>query len=265
VSLRIAQLEDRLGERLLERTTRSLRLTDAGLAYYERVAPALQAMHEAERALETRKVTPSGRLRVSTTIEGGQFLLAPYFAAYMRRYPDVRLDVVLSDRQLDLIGERVDIAIRAGALSDSSLIARRLRFGGAMRFYASAKYLAKRGTPERPRDLLEHDCLVMPSQTRPTEWTFREGRKLVTVDVRPRASVNSFVVLATLAASHLGIARMPEYIAREVAPKNALRSVLDDFLPSTESPLHAVYPSARNLSPNVRAFLDLLDEDSPLF
>ena len=116
VSFRVAQLEDRLGARLLERTTRSLRLTDAGAAYYARVAPALEAMRDAEDALESREAGPSGVLRVSATFEGGQFMLAPAFAEYMRRHPDVRLQIVLTDRMVDLIEEHIDVAVRSGSL-----------------------------------------------------------------------------------------------------------------------------------------------------
>jgi DNA-binding transcriptional LysR family regulator len=262
VSFRVAQLEDRLGERLLERTTRRLRLTEAGAAYYARVAPALDAMREAEQVLESRKIGPTGLLRVSATFEGGQFTLAPLFAEYMRRHPEVGLQIVLSDRHVDLIEENIDVAIRAGSLPDSSLVARKLSLGGGMRVLASPKYLERRGTPRRPRELENHDCLVMSSQSRPSTWTFHERRKVVTVDVRPRAEANSFVVLAELAKADLGIVRMPEHIARDAIESGALRPVLDAYLPPPPSGgyLHAVYPSARHLSAKVRAFLDLLDE-----
>lgn len=257
VSLRVAQLETRLGQRLIERTTRSFRLTEAGDAYYQRIAPALDAMHEAERTLEDLKAKPSGRLRVTATIEGGQLVLAPIFAEYMQRYPAVGLEVVLADRHVDLIAEGFDLAVRAGQLADSSLIARRLPAFGRMRLYASADYLKARGEPRRPEELKEHDCLVMSSQSSAGVWSFRVQRKIVQHAVRARASANSFIVLRELAAAGLGIARMPEHIGERPA-KDKLRRVLDAFAPPAVA-MHAVYPSARHLSPKVRALIELIE------
>lgn len=264
VSFRVAQLEDQLGERLLERTTRSLRLTDAGTAYYRHAQSALEALHDAERALSDGKAQLSGRLCVTATIEGGQFLLAPLFAEYARRYPGVQLDVFLADRHVDLIEEGVDLAIRVGALPDSSFVARRLTLRGSLRLYASPSYLKVRGTPRRPSDLAAHDCLIMTGQSQPLRWPFTVSRKAVTVTVKPRAQANSFVVIRELATAGLGIARLPDSIAEAALQAGTLRPVLEAFLAVTSgSWLHAVYPSARNLSPKVRAFLDLLDEQFP--
>jgi DNA-binding transcriptional LysR family regulator len=259
ISVRVAQLEARLGQRLIERTTRSLRLTDAGSAYYRRIAPALDAMHEAERTLDDLKAQPSGRLRVTATIEGGQFLLAPIFAEYMQRYPGVELEVVLADRHVDLVAEGFDLAVRSGQLADSSLIAKRLSAVGAMRLYASAEYLKARGEPRRPEHLSEHDCLVMSSQSSANLWSFQVQRKIVAFSVKARAIANSFVVLRQLAAAGLGIARMPETLGN-AQTGGKLRTVLDAYAPPP-IPLHAIYPSARHLSPKVRALVELLEKN----
>jgi DNA-binding transcriptional LysR family regulator len=264
VSFRVAQLEDQLGERLLERTTRSLRLTDAGAAYHRRALAALEALEDAERVLSDQKSQLSGRLRVTATVEGGQFLLAPLFAEYARRYPLVELDVFLADRHVDLIEEGVDLAIRGGSLPDSSFVARRLSVPHALRVYASPSYLKARGTPRKPRDLEAHDCLVMTGQSQPTRWPFSVAGKPVTVAVRPRAQANSFVVIRELASAGLGIARLPEKIAEPAVIAGSLRSLLDPFVHDAKSGgLHAVYPSARHLSPKVRALLELLEELFP--
>jgi DNA-binding transcriptional LysR family regulator len=260
VSVRIARLEDQLGERLLERTTRRLRLTEAGFAYHRRALAALETLRDAEQALSDQRLHPSGRLCVSATYEGGQFLFAPLFAEYARRYPAVKLSVVLADRRVDLIEEGIDVALRSGALPDSGLVARRLRIPGSMRYYASPAYLAARGTPRRPRDLASHDCLIMTGQSEPRVWKFSVGKKVVAVTVRPSAEANSFVVAGELAKAGLGIARLPAYVATKVFGHDALRPVLDAFVPESTGALHAVYPSARHLSPKVRAFLELLDE-----
>lgn len=264
VSFRVAQLEDQLGERLLERTTRSLRLTDAGAAYYERARGALEALQDAERALLDQKSQLSGRLRVTATVEGGQFLLAPLFVEYARRYPRVELDVLLADRHVDLIEEGVDLAIRGGALPDSSFVARRLSVPHSLRVYASPGYLKARGTPRTPRDLAAHDCLIMTGQSQPTRWSFTVAHKPLTIVVSARAQANSFVLIRELASAGLGVARLPVSIAQPAVDAGTLHSVLDSFHHQAKGAgLHAIYPSARHLSPKVRALLDLLEELFP--
>lgn len=262
VSLRVAQLEDQLGERLLERTTRRLRLTDAGAVYYRSAIAALEELRDAERTLSDRKSQPAGKLRVTTTIEGGQFTFAPIFAEYLRRYREVELEVMLTDRRVDLIEEGVDVALRGGELPDSGLVAHRLKLPGSLRCYASPHYLKARGTPRHPRDLEHHDCLVMSAQRDPTAWKFSVDGRASVVQVRPRALANSFVVLGEFAKAGLGIALMPSAVAAGLVQTNALRQVLAAFGPAT-TVLHAVYPSARHLSAKVRALLDLLDEGLP--
>ncbi len=262
VSLRVAQLEDQLGERLLERTTRRLRLTDAGTAYYRSAVAAIEELRDAERMLSDRKSRPAGKLRVTTTFEGGQFTFAPVFAEYLRRYPDVELDIILADRRVDLIEENVDVAIRGGELPDSGLVAHRVKLPGALRCYASPRYLAARGTPRHPRELAQHDCLVMSGQRDPAAWKFSVEGKSSIVQVRPRAFANSFVVLGEFAKAGLGIALMPSAVAAGWVEAKSLREVLAAFVPAT-SVVHAVYPSARHLSAKVRALLDLLDEGLP--
>jgi DNA-binding transcriptional LysR family regulator len=256
VSRKVAELEDSLGARLLERTTRSLRLTDAGAAYQLRVSPALDALREAEHAIEQQRAAPSGRLKITTTVEGGPSVLAPILTEYLELYPDVELRVELTDRRVDLVEEGFDLAIRAGSLPDSTLVARRLGTPGCLRVYASPAYLRKHGEPCHPRELTAHSCLLMSAQSSPAEWAFRQKKKPFSVKVRGRAEANSFVLLRELAVAGHGIARLPEYIAAEQASR--LRLILDAFTPEP-LPWHAVYPSARNLSPKVRALVDLLE------
>jgi DNA-binding transcriptional LysR family regulator len=259
VSLRVAQLEDQLGERLLERTTRRLRLTDAGAAYYQSAIAALEALRDAERTLADRRSRPAGRLRVTTTIEGGQYVFAPLFAEYLRRYPEVELEVFLSDRRVDLIEEGVDLALRGGELPDSGFIAHRLKLRGSFGYYASPAYLKARGTPRHPRELERHACLVMSGRREPLAWMFSVAGRASVVQVQPRAHANSFVVLGEFAKAGLGIAMLPSPVAAAWVAAGALREVLASFAPP-KAPFHAVYPSARHLSAKVRALLDLMDE-----
>ena len=259
VSVRVAQLENRLGVRLLERTTRTLRLTHAGATYHRSITPALEALDTAARAAGDLRSEPQGPLKITSTIEGGQFVLAPLLAEYMRRYPGVQLQVELTDRRVDLLEEGFDLALRMGRLPDSSLIAKKLRAPGHLRVYASPQYLTRHGTPKRPEQLEKRDCFIMTGQSDPSVWRFQASKKPLAVNVRTRASANSFVLLRELAAAGLGIARLPEYIAAPAVEAGKLRAVLDAFQPPA-MPWHAVYPSARHLSPTLRAFLALVDE-----
>ncbi|MFZ5892641.1 MAG: LysR substrate-binding domain-containing protein [Myxococcota bacterium] len=258
LSRKVAELEDELGARLLERTTRRLRLTDAGTAYYLRVRPALDSLREAELALEQLGSEPAGPLRVTMTVEGGQTLLAPVLAEYVTRYPKVELNVELMDRRVDLIAEGFDVAIRAGALTDSSLIAHKLGALGHLRVYGSPSYFARRGVPRHPRELAEHDCLLMSSQSAPADWSFQHAGRAFHVKVNGRSQVNSFMLLRELSIAGHGITRLPCYMAGDAVKAGLLRCVLDSFAPPP-GPWHAVYPSSRNLSPKVRAFIELLE------
>jgi DNA-binding transcriptional LysR family regulator len=263
VSAKIAQLEDHLGVRLLERTTRTLRPTDAGNSYLRFVAPAFELLEEGEHVVNDLQAKPSGRLRLTTTVEFGQG--GPYLTRalveYARRYPAVDVEVELLDRRVDLVEEGFDLAVRAGPLSDSSLIARRL--GPAhLRLYASPEYLRRRGTPRRPRDLVRHDCLVMTNHLEPETWSFRRksGSKpeSITVDVEPRIAVNSFRVLRALAIAGQGITRLPDHLGAEAVRDGTLRSLLDGHAPPPAY-WHAVYPSARHQSSKVRGFIEVLE------
>lgn len=259
VSVRVAQLEDRLGVRLLERTTRTLRLTHAGATYYRSITPALEALDTAARAIDDLNAQPSGPLKITTTIEGGQVILAPLLAEYMQRYPNVELQVELTDRRVDLLEEGFDLALRMGPLPDSSLIAKKLRAPGHLRVYASPAYLARHGEPKRPEALAKHACLIMTGQSDPAVWRFQVKKKPVAITVRTRASANSFVLLRELAIADQGLTRLPEYIATAAIAEGTLRCVLDAYRPPAMA-WHAVYPSARHLSPKLRALVALVEE-----
>jgi DNA-binding transcriptional LysR family regulator len=259
VSHKVAQLEDRLGVRLLERTTRALRLTDTGRAYYDRIVPALDAIHDAEREIADLHAEPRGLLRLTAPAEFGQLALGEIVAEYLRRHVAMEVQAELTDRVVNLVEEGFDLAIRRGPLPDSTLITRKVGHPMHLRLYASRVYLQRRGAPRRPEDLAAHNCLVMSGLRNPTTWMFRRGRKRVAVEVRPHVGINSFHVLRELAVAGHGIAKLPEFLGQQGLPDSMLRTVLDAFV---EPPFewHAVYPSARNLSAKVRSFLDVLAE-----
>ncbi|AGC48685.1 LysR family transcriptional regulator [Myxococcus stipitatus DSM 14675] len=259
VSLKVAQLEDTLGARLLERTTRTLKLTEVGTAFYAQSQPALSQLHEAGQHVLDTRARPSGRLRIAMLFEPGQLLLSGILSEYLARYPEVHVDVELTDRYVDLVNEGFDVALRPGPLPDSSLKSLRFTMSGGLKLYASPTYLRGRSRLRRPEDLASHDCLVMSTKHHPTQWDFVQGRRKVALRVKERMRVNSFVLLRDLAVAGHGITRLPETFARPAVRAGKLRAVLEDFAPPPVE-WHALYPSARNLSPKVRAFLEVLEQ-----
>ncbi|WP_394823068.1 LysR family transcriptional regulator [Pendulispora albinea] len=257
VSAKLAQLENDLGVRLFERTTRVVRLTDAGRRYRELATPAVEALVEAKRALSDLHLAPSGLLRVTAPMELGQFVFGPVLTTYLGRYPDVRVHVDLTSRHVNLVEEGFDIALRAGGLRDSSLIARALGAPHTFAICASRAYLARHGTPKHPRDLARHACLLMHDHQVPAEWEFAEGRRRIAVHVRGTVSVNSFSLLRELAIAGLGIARLPRFVADPAIADGSLRVLLRGY--SLAQAFHALYPSSRHLSPRVRTFLEVLE------
>ena len=258
VSRRIAKLEKRLGARLLHRTTRSLQLTDIGSSYYERCAQSLRSIDEAEVEVRASQDTPRGKIRVTAPHDLGRHL-APIVRRVIASYPDVTIDVELTQRMVDLVGEGFDLALRAASqMPDSSLIARRIGGGDAL-LYASPDYLRERGTPKDIGDLASHDCLVLGSSRNHT-WRLVKDGKEITVPVSGRVYVNDPAFTRTLALDGGGIGLIPEFLACELVAEGRLVRVLADYH-APSAGLYVVYPSAKHLSATVRAFRDALIEE----
>lgn len=256
VSARVSQLEEHLGVRLLQRTTRSLGLTDAGAAFFERCARVVADLDEAERSMTDLAAAPRGTLRITAPIELSTSFLGALLAGFSARFPEVSIELVVSDRVVDLVDEGFDLAIRAGRLKEFSLIARRLS-GIHTRLFASDAYLERHGVPRTPRQLERHACLRFTGFPDPDHWTLQDRRgKEVTVRVAGPLSANSLHAVRDAAAHGLGIALLPLFLSYR-QPDAGLTRVLPAWS-GGESPLHAVYPSSRYLSPKVRAFLDYL-------
>jgi len=258
VSRKVAELEEYLGAQLLQRTTRTLSLTDAGAAFLERAEGAIEQVEAAEHAVSELQRAPRGRLRVTATVAFGQALLAPLLADFLHAYPEVQVTLHLTDRQVDLVAERFDVAVRVGALADSSLVAHRVG-GSVVRLFASPRYLEAHGTPRRPLDLARHNCLLIAKAglaPRAT-WPLGKGKRVREVSVAGRLVVDDFIVLREAAVRGLGIARLPEVHAREALQSGALVSVLDAYAPP-EMPMHLVHLGGRHLPPRTRALIEFL-------
>lgn len=256
VSRKLTGLEDRLGARLLQRTTRQLSLTDVGRAYYENCARIVGELEEADLAVGRMQAAPRGTLRITVPLAFG--LLGGIVAEFLNRYPEVRVAITATDRQVDLVEEGFDLAIRAGALADSTLIARPL--GRLRRLLAAAPaYLQRSGAPKTPAELTAHACLVFAAAPSPAHWTLRSQGKSVEVVAPARLVVNDFELLREATASGLGIAALPEFLCAEDFARGRLEPVLERWC-TEETPVHALYPSTRHLSPKVIAFVELVRE-----
>ncbi len=260
VSRKVARLEERLGARLLHRTTRRLRLTEVGASYFGRCELALSHLDEAEQLVAESQAAPRGVLRLTAPSDFGEAFLGGVIAAYLRLHEDTRVEVVLTERLVDLVAEGFDIAIRAGPLRDSALVSRRLA-PARLILCASPAYLEARGVPETPEELSEHECVIFTNDARRrTTWSLSPRRgPPVLVPVRGSVAVNSFVLVREAALAGLGIGSLPAFVAARAVEEGRLARVLEGLSPPA-SPLHALYPSTRHLPAKVRAFLDLLRE-----
>lgn len=259
VSRHVAALETDLGARLFHRTTRSLTLTEAGRDYFARTSRILADLEEANASVTQLQAAPRGHLRVNAPMSFGFLHLAPALGDFLARYPEIELDVTLSDRFVDLVDEGVDVAVRIGSLTDSSLVARRLASIRRV-LCASPDYLARRGVPQTPDDLKSHDCLSNTNINITREWRFvHPDGKPWPIEVKGRMSANSGDMLRVAALHGHGFVHLPTFIVGDDLRAGALVSVLDPYI-AQDLTLNAVYPTARHLSPKVRAFVDFLAE-----
>lgn len=256
----VAGLEERLGARLLQRTTRSVTLTDVGERYLERARRILGDVEEAEASAQAERTQPSGRLIVSAPLVFGRLHVGNLMSAYLKRYPAVSAELRLSDRMVNLVDEGIDVAVRIGHLADSSLVARNV---GDMRqvVVASPAYLEERGTPLKPSDLAQHAIIRFTGRGALHEWTFKENERDVRVSHVSRYATNSADAAVLHAEQDGGLAMVLAYQAAEAIEAGRLKIVLADYEPPS-MPINLVYPTSRLLSAKVRAFIDLVVEQA---
>lgn len=256
VSKHVLELENRLGVRLLNRTTRKISLTEAGAGYYERSAQIVAEIAEAERAAAQLNLRPRGLLKVNAPMTFGTLHLAPAIPAFIEANPEVTVELTQNDRVVDLVEEGYDLAVRIGRLPDSSLVARRLA-PCRMVVCAAPAYLERRGTPRTPDDLTRHDCLGYTYSPDRDLWRFTgpEGERLVRIAGPFRANNGDSLRAAALAG--LGLILQPSFILGEDLKAGRLRAVLTDYA-APEIAVHAVYPHGRHVSAKVRQFIDFL-------
>lgn len=257
VSKAIKELESQLGAQLIVRTTRSLHLTDVGQAYYQRVGDVLDALHEADDRVRNDSASPRGRLRVSAPMSLGLVALQEALLSFCKAYPDIILDLHMSDAMVDVVGEGFDAAIRGGNLPDSSLKARKLMDINHV-VVAAPEYLARSPDISRPEDLSAHDALVFTGSVEPLALlTFRRGDERVQASLNTRFRVNSSLAVKTAVLEGLGVASLPSIYVRQELESGALVQLLPDWS-GQERGLYVVYPEQREMSRKLRALLDHL-------
>lgn len=256
VSAHVQRLEERLGVRLLNRTTRRLSLTEAGAAYYRHCAHILAEAEAAEQAAGALQREPRGTLRISAPSSFGWMHVAPAVPDFLKRYPELAIDITLSPAHVNLVDEGLDLAIRIGVLEDSPLVVRKLA-PSRLVLCAAPAYLAARGVPREPRELAGHDCLCTNVLPWGDEWRLagKDGEVRVAVNARFRS--NSAEMLRTAALEGVGIAVLPTWSVAEALGAGALQRVLTAWEPPV-STIYAAYPGNRLMSMKVRAFVDHL-------
>ena len=254
----VAALEEHLGTRLLNRTTRRLSLTEAGMAFYERSVQILADIWEAEQVAGATATEPHGTLKVTMPLAYGLHRLGPVIAGYARRYPRVKMNLSLSDRKVDLVEEGYDVAIRIGKLPESGLIARKL--GTVHGVIAGAPdYLERQGRPKAPADLADHVCLGYSLASLGDEWRLQGPGEVVSVRSSGSIKADNGDMLRLAAVAGSGLIFQPWFIVEEDVRAGRLERVLEDYT-SEELGIYAVYPSRRYLSAKVRTFVDFVFE-----
>lgn len=254
VSRRISRLEEKLGVRLLERTTRRLHLTDVGEVYFQHCQRILEEADSAGLSVNQIHETPSGLLRIGSAATIGQQLLSPVMTEFLQQNPEIQLQLTLTNRSIDLFEDGFDIAIQALHHEDSRLVSKSLGTS-AMQLYASSDYLKRRGTPNHPRELNGHEVLVLSEHGSSGKLQLHSGKEKSSVSIKPRALINDFNTIYQLINDGLGIGLIPRGQYRN-EEKSLVRILPDWSAPEIE--FHILYPSIRGTTPKLKAFVEFI-------
>ncbi|MBI2308824.1 MAG: LysR family transcriptional regulator [Rhodocyclales bacterium] len=256
----VSRLEDRLDVRLLHRTTRRLQLTPEGDVFFRRAQRILAAIDEAEAEVTEANASPRGLLRLHCGSAFGMHQLTPAIPRFLERYPDIRVDITISDQPPAAMEEGIDLAVRIGPLDESSMVARRIC--NLQRVICAAPaYLERHGTPRTPDDLQVHNCLWITSLPALRRWPFDTDEGIRIVNVGGNVVANTAETVLQLAVAGLGIIRLTDVIVGDAIRRGELVPILADWHHAEPVPLFATYPSGRHLSPKVRAMVDFLVEE----
>ncbi|WP_035053037.1 LysR family transcriptional regulator [Andreprevotia chitinilytica] len=258
VANHVRALETQLGTRLLDRTTRRHSLTEIGSVYLERCRDVLSTVHVADQVVEELRAVPQGTLRLTAAVSYGAHKLVPLIGEYMARYPNVRVELTLNDRVVDLVEEGFEVGIRSGRLDNPNLIARPLQ-PSRMLAVASPAYLAKRGMPQHPADLAQHDCLGFMPWGRRHEWRFTRGDETARVPVKGGFVSNNGQALKTAALAGMGVVVQADVLLADAVESGQLVQLLPDWeLP--QRPIHIVRTKDSRPTPKLRTFVDFIVE-----
>ena len=259
VSRSVALLEEELGARLLQRSTRKLRMTEAGSAFYERASRGLAGVQEAAAAVADLQGLLRGPIKITAPVDAGVWLLAPLVARFVAEHPAVHIELILTGRFVDLVAEGFDFALRAGALADSRLVARRLRTY-PLGLYAAPAYLQRRGTPANVGELASHDCVMFRPDRGRARWTLTGPEGEQPVDVRGPVGADDFTFLQRMVVAGAGIGLLPGFLCQSGVERGELARVLPEYALAAAM-FHLVYPSARYLPQRAAVFRDFLIDE----
>ncbi|WP_298819286.1 LysR family transcriptional regulator [uncultured Roseibium sp.] len=255
-SKKVQALEAHLGTRLLNRTTRSLSLTEAGRIFHGRCGQILEDVEELEALIQNQAASPRGRLSVTAPTTFGEMFIAPLMPAFTEKFPEISVDLNLTDRHIDLVDEGFDVAVRIADLADSALIARKLA-PAPIHLCASTEYFRRCGKPAHPTDLEHHRCVIDTNFQNAYSWPFKMDREIRSVQVNGPLAVNSARAVKDIVLAGSGIALIPGYMIAKERREGRLETTLSDFNAFNIN-VYALYNSKRNLAPKVRAFVDFL-------
>lgn len=261
VSRAVLRLEDELGVRLLQRTTRSLTLTEEGNRFYQRCQQIIHDLEEAELEVKQSQAMPLGTLRLDLSFVFGKLHIAPALLQFATQYPELNLNVSFSDRLIDLIEEGIDATVRIGMSSDSGLI---MHYLATARYItcASPQYLAQHGTPTTPTDLLQHRCVnfIFPQTRRKATWKFEQDGKAIDLSVDSYLQFDNSEVILEAVIQGAGVVQFPNFIAANAIARGDLQPILQSYTPQVGLPIAVLYPQKRYLSAKVRVFVKFMKE-----